>query len=89
MVRCKFECVSVTKRKGWGGHAVLHDAEFNAVTSVPPPQPGETAMQSFKREENAEFFAATPSGKLNVGTVVPDVFEVAKFYYLDIAPAEP
>lgn len=74
MVRCKFECVSVTKRKGWSGHAVLHDAEFQAVTNG--------------SEENKAFFAATPSGKLNVATVVPDIFEVGKFYYLDITPID-
>jgi len=73
MVRCKFECVSVTKRKGWSGHAVLHDAELMAVQSG--------------SEENKTFFAATPSGSLKVATVVPDVFEVGKFYYLDISEA--
>ncbi len=76
MVRCKFECVSVTKRKGWEQHApILHDAEFQAVYGG--------------SEENAKFFAATPSGKLNIATVIPDVFEVGKAYYLDITPAEP
>ncbi len=74
MTRCKFECVSVTKRKGWGGHAVLHDAELLAVMSG--------------SDENKAFFAATPSGKLNVATVVPDMFEVGKAYYLDISVAE-
>ena len=74
MTRCKFECVSVTKRKGWGQHATLHDAEFTAVMSG--------------SEENESFFAATPVGKLNVATVVPDVFEVGKSYYLDISAAE-
>ena len=74
MVRCKFECVSVTKRKGWSGHAFLHDAEFQAVMD--------------RSEENKAFFAATPIGKLNVGTVVPDVFEVGKAYYVDLTPTE-
>ena len=74
MTRCKFECVSVTKRKGWGGHPLVHDAEFLAVTSG--------------SEENKTFFAATPTGKLNVATVVPDMFEVGKSYFLDISPAE-
>ena len=74
MTRCKFECVSVRKYKGWGGNPHLHDAEFQAVTSG--------------SEENKVFFAATPSGKLNVSTVVPDTFEVGKAYYLDITPAE-
>jgi len=74
MTRCKFECVSVTKRKGWSGHAVLHDSEFQVVSSG--------------SEENKAFFASTPSGKLNVGSIAPDLFEVGKAYYLDITPAE-
>jgi len=74
MTRCKFECVGVTKRKGWGGHPFLHDAEFQAVTSG--------------SEESKSFFAATPSGKLNVATVVPDIFEVGKTYFIDITPAD-
>lgn len=74
MVRCKFECVSVTKRKGWGGHPLVHDAEFQAVTSG--------------SDENKAFFAATPSGSLKVATVVPDVFEVGKTYYVDLVQAE-
>jgi hypothetical protein len=89
MVRCKFECQSVTKRKGWSGHAVLHDAEFTAVTDQSPvkgsPHPG---VETVRHIENKEFFVATPSGKLTVATVVPDVFEVGKSYYLDITPAE-
>jgi hypothetical protein len=68
-----FECVSVTKRKGWSGHAILHDAEFMAVQSG--------------SDENKSFFAATPSGSLKVTMVVPDVFEVGKLYYLDISEA--
>ncbi len=73
-IRCKFECVSVTKRKGWVANQILYDAEFLAVMSG--------------SEENKAFFAATPSGKLNVATVVPDVFEVGKSYYLDVTLAE-
>jgi hypothetical protein len=72
--RCKFECVSVTKRKGWSGHAYLYDAEFLAVTSG--------------SDENKAFFAATPSGSLKVATVVSDVFEVGKSYYLDLSEVE-
>jgi hypothetical protein len=64
----------VTKRKGWGGNPFLHDAEFIPVVSG--------------SEENKAFFAATPQGKLNVATVVPDVFVVGKCYFLDISPVE-
>lgn len=88
MTRCKFECVSVTKRKGWGGHPVLHDAEFIAVTDQTPVKgSSHPGVDTVQRLENKEFFAATPSGKLNVATVVPDIFEVGRVYYLDIFPA--
>jgi hypothetical protein len=73
MTRCKFECVAIKKFKGWSGHAFLYEAEFNAVMDNSP--------------ENKAFFAATPSGKLHVSTVVPDIFEVGKNYYLDISEA--
>lgn len=72
--RCKFECVSITKRKGWSGKPFLYDAEFHAVTDG--------------SDENKEFFAATPSGRLGVATIVSDVFEVGRAYYLDITLAE-
>ena len=89
MVRCKFECVSVTKRKGWSGHAVLHDAEFQAVTADSPVKGSASpGVETLQRIENKEFFAATPSGKLNVATVVSDVFEVGKAYFLDITAVE-
>lgn len=74
MVRAKFRCTSVTKREGWGAHKVLHAAKFVPVTTG--------------SEENEKFFAATPSGSLEVDTVVPDVFEVGKTYYLDFTPAQ-
>ena len=74
MVRCKFTCQSVTKRKGWRDGDEFHfDAEFSAVTGG--------------SEENNEFWAATPSGTLKVSTVKADVFEPGKDYYLDISPA--
>ncbi len=73
-IRCKFECVEVVKRKGWGGHEFLYAAKFQAVTG--------------KSSENEAFFAATPSGNLEVSTVKDDLFEVGKQYYLDITLAE-
>lgn len=74
MTRCKFTCQSVTKSKAWHGAPgeFLFDAKFTAVTSDSP--------------ENSEFWAATPSGTLTVGTVKADVFEPGQDYYLDITP---
>jgi len=74
-VRCKFTCRSVTKQVGWdrNKHPFLWNAEFVAVTS------GST--------ENEKFWAATPNGKLEVGCIQADAFEVGRDYYLDISLA--
>lgn len=80
-VRCKFTCVGVTKRKGWGGHAFVYDSEFTAVTA-------HGAQTRESADENAAFFAATPTGTVKLSTVRADHFEVGKDYYLDITPAE-
>lgn len=74
MVRAKFRCTSITKKEGWSGHKFLHAAKFTAITGG--------------SEENEKFFAATPSGSLEVDTVVPDIFEVGKAYYVELTPAE-
>lgn len=73
--RCKFHCQSVRKFVGWGHDKVLvHEAEFTAVTSG--------------SEENKQFFAATPTGSLKIGTYKEDVFQPGKDYYLDIFEAD-
>ena len=73
--RCKFTCLSVTKRKHWNKeHPFNYEAEFSAVTSG--------------SDENDKFFAATPSGTLKVSTIVDDIFVVGNDYYLDISPAD-
>lgn len=74
MVRAKFECIGVTKRKGWGGHAFVYDAEFQAVTGA-------------GSEEDKSFFAATPNGSVKLGTVRSDLFQVGEKYYLDFTEA--
>lgn len=72
MVRCKFTCTGVTKRKGWpNGPDFVYDAEFSAVHGQ-------------GSEENATFFAATPLGTLKLSTVRADHFEVGRDYYLDL-----
>lgn len=72
-IRCKFKCVSVTKREGWGSNPIIHDAAFQVVHGGSP--------------ENNSFFAATPSGEIKVGTVAADRFEVGKEYFVDFSPA--
>lgn len=73
-VRCKFTCISKREYKHWDrAKGNLYEYEFSAVTSG--------------SEENAQFFEATPSGTLKVGTVKDGSFEVGQDYYLDLTPA--
>lgn len=76
MTRAKFTCVGVTKRKGWTKDIpFIYDAEFNAVTTD-------------GSEEDKAFFAATPSGRITIGTVRDDHFQVGKVYYVEFKEAE-
>jgi hypothetical protein len=76
-VRAKFRCTSVTKVVGWGGHEFLWTAKFQVVT-------GHDGGDS---EDNKKFWAATPSGSLELSSIIEDAFEVGKAYYIDITPA--
>ena len=72
--RCKFTCQSVTKLRHWDKQkGFLYEAEFQAVHDG--------------SDENKEFFDATPSGLLKVGTYKEDVFEPGKDYFIDISEA--
>lgn len=72
-VRCKFECVSVTKYKGWGGVEFMYSYKMQPVSSGSP--------------ENKQFYASTPNGTFEIGAVRDDLFEAGKEYYFDITPA--
>jgi hypothetical protein len=72
--RAKFTCTEVSKRTGWGGNKFLYAAKFSAVTG--------------NSDENKTFFAATPSGSIEVSTVKEDHFEVGKTYFVDFTVAE-
>ncbi len=84
MVRAKFICTVVSKRRavGWwdpkgthhAGESFLYEYEFMAVT-------GDGA------EENKDFFASTPSGEIKLRAVRDDLFEPGQEYYLDFAAA--
>ena len=77
-VRCKFKLVSVTRRKSWRpGDDEIQTLEFQPVG-------GE------KSEENKAFWEATPSGKIEFGTVnatAAAMFELDSEYYVDFTPA--
>jgi hypothetical protein len=75
VVRCKFCCSSVRKHvdSGSQGTRFLYNYEFHAVYAG--------------SEENAKFFAYTPSGSLTIGSFRDDLFEPGKEYYIDIQPA--
>lgn len=82
MIRSKFECISVTKRKNWNAYvpggtvppAFVYDYEFLVVTGG--------------SEENEKFFASTPSGNVRLSAVRDDLFQPREFYYLDFTPVE-
>ena len=76
VVRCKFRCVSIETAESWdkAKWPVVYKASFSPVTQG--------------SEENAKFYAATPSGRIEIGAyTIAGCFEVGKEYYLDITPA--
>lgn len=83
MVRAKFRVTSVTRTEGWqkdehGKPKELQTIKLSPVSSSDP------------NSENAKFWAATPSGQIELGTVNADAakqFEIGKEYYVDFTPA--
>jgi hypothetical protein len=71
--RAKFICTEVAKRQGWGNFPVLYAAKMQPVSGG--------------SDENKEFFAASPSGSIELSTVKADHFEVGREYYVDFTPA--
>lgn len=72
--RAKFKCTSVTKSTGWGDIKFLYNAKFNVVGG--------------NNEENKVFFASTPTGTIDIGTIKEDHFEVGKEYFVDFIVSE-
>ena len=74
-VRAKFVCTTVSKSLHWDGtKRPLFTANLNAVTSG--------------SDENKSFFAATPSGTIQLGSFLPEAFEIGKEYYVDFTLVE-
>lgn len=80
--RAKFTCVGVTKRRGWGEHAFVYEAELQAVTRT------DVAPTRDSAEENARFWAATPAGTIKLSTLAADHFAVGATYFVDFTPAD-
>jgi hypothetical protein len=75
-IRAKFRCEQVTKHKDWRNkQEFIYDASFQPVTGG--------------GQENESFFAATPSGNINLQSYVSDQFVPGKEYYVDFTPALP
>lgn len=75
----KFRCDEKAYRKHWKG-----DGLIGHVTLIPVVSEGGEG-------ENAAFYEATPSGKVEFGTINEDaleMFEPGLEYYIEIRPAE-
>ena len=82
-MRAKFRCVRVSLEEGWGTRkdGTSGQMPMKTVRLVP-------VMNA--SEENKAFFAATPSGSIELGILNPSAaewFEVGKEYYIDFTPA--
>lgn len=80
-VRAKFVVNSITRTKAWNPQmGEVQTIKLSPVTGG-----------SNESEENKKFWAATPSGSVEIGTVnknAGDYFELGKEYYLDFTKAE-
>lgn len=72
--RCKFTCRKVEKSVSWRDKTrFLYTAVFEIVSDG--------------SDENRQFFEATPSGELSIGTYMEDRFTPGTDYYIDIEEA--
>lgn len=73
-VRAKFTVQQITRRHGKSENQEVHTVEMWPVTGG--------------CDENKYFFASTPTGKIELGTIKPNLFELNKTYYVDFTPAD-
>lgn len=76
-VRAKFRLNSYETSKAWSSGKELRTLKFTPVIDG--------------SAENKEFYAYTPSGNIELGTVNPSAwekFELGKEYYIDFSPVE-
>jgi hypothetical protein len=77
-VRAKFIVNSITRTKHWDANK----GEVQTIKLMPVTSGS---------DENKSFYAATPSGTIELGTVNEEAakqFELGKAYYVDFTPAE-
>lgn len=75
-VRAKFKVQTITKLQGWGENPVIHSVRLAPVTGGSP--------------ENAAFYAATPTGSIELSMVKDAVgmgFDVGQEFYVEFSPA--
>lgn len=87
MVRAKFRCDSILLTTGY-------HFDKDAKTNVPVPVRNISMSPVYgngdPEHENTKFWAASPSGKLELGIInaaAADLFEVGAEYYVDFTPA--
>jgi hypothetical protein len=90
-VRAKFRCDRISH--SIGSKSVTDDK--GAVKWVPTPLRSVTLnpvyANSDPAHENSKFWAATPSGTIELGTINEEaaaIFELGKEYYVDFTPAQ-
>ena len=84
MVRAKFQVMAIRRMV----HGVWNGKE-SVLTEV---QTIEMIPVTSGSDENKAFFASTPNGKIELGTVNKDAaaqFELLGEYYVDFTPAKP
>lgn len=75
-VRAKFKVQSITRRPGWNGNKEVQEIKLFPVVA--------------DSEENKKFYAATPSGEINLTTVNFDIgsqFDIGEEFYVDFTKA--
>lgn len=79
VVRAKFKVQSITQSAGWAKHARVFSVRLTPITGEGSP-------------ENASFFAATPTGSIELGCTnetVGEQFAIGQEFYIDFTPVLP
>jgi len=96
-VRAKFRCLEVTKRYSHTESPSVHNGQaperdvFQFRVKLVPVMSKTKAGSYDPCEENKSFFAATPSGEIELTTVsekAAEAFVPGQAYYIDFTPAD-